>query len=92
MSVYTFKRRRDTNEIHIFEGEYADNGVNCTVPRLSICRGMNQTDGESLRTYTIEDQTQIFCSCNEEDVARLNAAKIGREVCGTCVSHLYESY
>lgn len=90
--VYTFKRRTDTDEIHFFEGEWTEKEGECTVPIRSICQKMTRGSGTSLRLYTLDSVEKINCSCNEEDLARLNAAKIGREVCGTCVSHLYKSY
>lgn len=38
-----------------------------------------------------ESKGNLF-TCATEQEARGKIAEIGRKVCGTCVSHLYESY
>ena len=80
MAVYTFKKRKDGKEIHIFQGEMTST-YQCSVPTLSHCKKMNQSDGD-----------QVENGCQSESDARYTAAKLGRQVCGTCVSHLYTDY
>jgi hypothetical protein len=91
MTVYTFKKIEDTNEIHIFRGEM-NNDNTCSVASNSICQKVMRSETVSLKRHRISSSETIYCSCNEEHTARLNAAKIGREVCGVCVSHLYTTY
>lgn len=81
--VYTLLRKKGTGELHLFEGRITqtDPSIRCSVSQYSICEGMNRDEKES----------QKF-GCKTEDVARRRTAEIGREVCGTCVSHLYETY
>lgn len=31
-------------------------------------------------------------TCENENGARMKVAEIGRQVCGDCISHLYETY
>ena len=38
-----------------------------------------------------ESSGNVF-ACQSEDEARLECAKKGRQVCGICISHLYETY
>jgi len=80
MSVYTFKKRKNGKEIHIFQGEMTSL-THCSVPALSHCKKMNQVDGD-----------QVENGCRSETDARNIAAKLGRPVCGICVSHLYSDY
>jgi hypothetical protein len=80
MKTYTLKKKVDTEEYHLFEGKMVDNN-RCTVPSESICQKM-QSKG----------QPESVFACLDEDAARLRCAKIGRKVCGICVSHLYESF
>lgn len=77
--VYTLKEKKGTKELHLFESVLTPNG--CKSKVLSICKKMKSSDGVS----------DIF-ACENEEFARAKSAKIGREVCGTCISHLYTSY
>ena len=83
MKAYTLKEHKDSGELHLFEGEmYVNNpDYKCSSASKSICKKMNKS--ESKRNHF---------SCTTEQNARERIAKIGRKVCGTCVSHLYESY
>jgi hypothetical protein len=80
MTVYSLKKKKDTEEHHIFEGEWTDNETprHCSVEVHSICN--KATRGES---------DFIGKSCMSEDGMRKAAAVLGRAVCGICVSHLY---
>ena len=78
-SAYTLKKMSETDECHLFKGEFTDDG--CTSKRESICKGMNKTDSSG----------NVF-TCKDENAARLACAKKGRVVCGVCVSSLYATY
>jgi len=77
--AYTLKKKKGTDELHLFNGSFTDN--NCTSGSESICKKMKKS----------ESSGNIF-NCQDEDKARIRCAKKGRGVCGICVSHLYESY
>ena len=79
-NAYSFKKKNNTNEIHIFEGKFTIDG--CNANSESICKKMKSNDGEWLNNNT----------CLNEQQARENAAKIGKNVCGICVSHLYTTF
>lgn len=82
MKAYTLKKRGDTEEYHLFEGNLL--GVkkcDTNLVKESICKMMSidQNDGN------------IF-TCEDEDQARFRIAEIGKQVCGVCTSHLYANY
>lgn len=79
MKAYTLKIKENTNEYHLFEGEMSTNS--CTSKNQSICEKMKKN----------ESSGNVF-QCKDENEARTRCAKLGREVCGTCVSHLYTTY
>jgi hypothetical protein len=79
MKAYTLKEKKDTNEYHLFEGDFTPDG--CTSSNLSICEKMKKSESEK----------NIF-ACKDEKVARIKCAEQGRKVCGVCVSHLYTTY
>lgn len=80
MKAYTLKEMKDTGELHLFEGEMQPDG-RCSSENYSICGKMSKS----------ESAKNVF-ACLDEDDARMRCAEIGRDVCGICVSHLYESY
>lgn len=80
MKAYTLKRKIDTEEYHLFEGDFTNNG-NCNSNKISICKKM----------YKVESDGNAF-TCFNEDQARKRIAEIGRPVCGVCSSHLYITY
>ena len=79
MKAYTLKEKKDTNEYHLFEGDFTPDG--CTSGSFSICEKMKKS----------ESKKNIF-TCKTEDEARVKCAEQGRKVCGVCVSHLYTTY
>lgn len=83
MKAYSLKKRKDTAEFHLFEGEFLSDKTKCNthLTKKSVCKEMNQNESEK----------NIFV-CQDENQARLHCAEKGREVCGTCVSHLYTTY
>ena len=76
MKAYTLKRKKNTEEYHLFEGDFSQEP--CTSKNLSICKKMDKS----------ESQGNAFTCFNEEQ-ARKQIAEIGRSVCGVCTSHLY---
>lgn len=78
--AYSFINDDETDERHIFEGNFSGNS--CTAPDKSICKKTTKNEG-SWKTSEM---------CLDEDKARKKAAEIGRDVCGICVSHLYTTY
>ncbi|EEY5915255.1 hypothetical protein QTU87_000945 [Escherichia coli] len=83
MKAYTLKENKDSGELHLFEGDMypKDSEYKCNSKAKSICKKMDKSDSKENRF-----------TCTTEQEAREKIAKIGRKVCGTCVSHLYESY
>ena len=79
-TAYTLKRKNETEELHLFEGEFTE-ADKCTSGFKSICGMMAKADSSG----------NIF-ACLDENDARIECAKLGRKVCGVCVSHLYATY
>ncbi len=79
MDAYTLKKRKDTNELHLFKGKMTEEG--CTSKQISICEKMDKSESVGNRF-----------ACKTEEEARKKCAEIGRNVCGICVSHLYANY
>lgn len=73
--VYALNLLRDKEEFHLFEYDYPEEGM----PAKSVCEKMDVRD----RSNT------VFVDKDEEE-ARLGCAKVGRRMCGVCISHLYE--
>lgn len=81
MKAYTLKQKQNTQELHLFEGEMQENG-SCTSASKSLCKKMLSQEQIGENVFT----------CKSESEARQKCASLGKVVCGTCVSHLYESY
>lgn len=83
MKAYTLKKHRETEELHIFEGVMTPDHPDhrCTSDSSSICEKMKKSQSEK----------NIF-ACATEQQARDKSAKLGRSVCGICVSHLYADF
>ena len=79
MKAYTLKQKKDTEEYHLFEGDFSIEP--CTSQNESVCR-------EMIKSESIANRFQCF----NEQQARTEIAKIGRQVCGVCTSHLYTAY
>ena len=82
-TCYTLKEHNTTGELHLFKGQITmtDPELKCTSAQWSECGKMNKNDSAKNKF-----------ACQKEDEARLKCAKIGRAVCGTCVSTLYTTY
>lgn len=80
MISYTFKKHKVTGEHHIFEGTFLPPGSDpiCDIGAKSVCRKVDHEDADFVRL-----------NCFKEQPAREAGAKLGRTLCGTCISHLY---
>ncbi len=82
MKAYTLKKRKETEEYHLFKGDFlGSKKCNTNLVKTSICKMMNIDENEG----------NIF-TCEDEDHSRLKIAEIGKQVCGVCTSHLYTTY
>lgn len=80
VDAYILKQKKETEELHLFRGTFtAEN--RCTSEAISICGKMQKSESAGNKF-----------ACKTEDEARRECADIGRQVCGICVSHLYETY
>lgn len=77
--LYTLRLSNKNEEYHIFISEQEEK---CMVETISICNKLTYDGSKTFNKY----------SCKTEDEMRNIVCKIGRKVCGTCVSHLYETY
>ena len=78
--LYSLTKRKDTQEYHIFLNK--KKGETCQfVEKQSICTRMEASQSDGHRFV-----------CRDEKYTRAECAKLGREVCGTCVSHLYADF
>lgn len=78
--AYSLLEIESTGEIHIYEGKFTPD--RCDAKDFPICNKISRRD----------NKVKTIKTCLNEEEARKKAASIGRIVCGTCVSHLYESY
>jgi len=79
MDAYTLKKKKGTEEYHLFKGRMTEEG--CTSDQVSLCGKMDKSDTGG----------NIF-ACEEEDSARKKCAKTGRNVCSECISRFYTIY
>lgn len=79
--AYSFHKFEDSGETHIFEGTFTGEDT-CNISYVSICKKVDKRVDEVVKVK----------SCLNEQQARIRAANIGRKTCGTCVSHLYDTY
>jgi len=79
MIAYTLKKKKGTEEYHLFDGRMTAEG--CTSKQISVCGKMDK-----------EESSGNEFSCEEEDSARKRCAKIGKKVCVDCIGHFYTSY
>lgn len=81
MDAFTLKQHNETGELHLFKGTMTPGENKCSSAVWSECRKMKKVDSGG---------NQFACAT--EDEARLKIARIGRPVCGVCVSTLYTTY
>jgi hypothetical protein len=80
--AYTLKKRKDSEEYHLFEGNLLGiKKCDTNLVKESICKMMS-----------IDENDGNIFTCEYEDQARIKIAKIGEQVCGVCTSHLYANY
>ena len=77
MQNYSIRKKKSTAEYHIHLAKPL--GTQCEVQIKSLC---NKSTFEESESKT---------SCEREEEIRMSAARIGREMCGTCVSFMYET-
>ena len=82
-TTYSIKKRSDTEELHLFEGQLnpPNSETKCTSESNSICGKMKWEKG-----------TAGFSCETDEKTVRQKCAEMGRKVCGICVSSLYADY
>ncbi len=82
MTVYTIRVSNESNEHHIYEGEWIPESEpkSCSNKLKSICQKALRSESKLLGKTT---------NCMGEQAARNRAAELGRKVCGVCVSSLY---
>jgi len=82
MTVYTIRKKKDSEEHHIFEAEWIPDSDprSCSSDLKSICQKLGRGHSAAIGANT---------NCMTEGKARREAATLGRVVCGICVSHLY---
>ncbi|QDG94780.1 hypothetical protein NIBR502774_18875 (plasmid) [Rhizobium sp. NIBRBAC000502774] len=78
MELFALETRKGTGEKHLFLDKKV-NGECRSDSAISICRKMNRSEAS-------------ITHCASPQLARAECAKIGRSVCGSCVSHLYTTY
>ena len=76
-------RFKDGKEGHIFKSQKLT-GYGCNIEELSICEKMKRQDNKINKDFEIFD-------CETEQAARDKCAKIGRLMCGICISDLYKT-
>ncbi|MGH1386663.1 hypothetical protein [Kordia sp.] len=76
-NVYILRERKSNGELHLFVASPTEENE-CRAQQKSVCGQMD-----------IEEDSLTVFSCQPEERARTQCAKIGRNVCTTCVSHLY---
>ncbi len=76
-NVYILRAHEDSGEMHLFLASKTQEDE-CRSQQKSICGKMD-----------IEEDSLTVFSCQPEERARTQCAKIGRNVCTTGVSHLY---
>lgn len=79
--AYSFMKYGQTGEIHIFEGLFHLD-KSCDANTESVCKKIKLHQGK-----WYDDAI-----CLNDKKARKVAAKLGKEVCGECVSRLYTAY
>lgn len=82
MKAYTLKKKEETEEYHLFEGNLLGiKKCDTNLVKESICK-----------MISIDENGGNIFTCEDEDQARLKIAEIGKQVCGVCTSHLYANY
>ena len=56
MKAYTLKKKKDTEEYHLFEGDFTDS-PNCNSNQLSICKKMDKVESEG-NSFTCYNENQ----------------------------------
>ena len=78
--LFTLLEKNNTNEFHLFESQK-------DIQNQCIPNGVKSICGK----MTLREKKSTKFTCHDEDKARVRCAIIGKDVCGTCVSHLYSN-
>jgi hypothetical protein len=79
MPLYSLIKRKDTDELHLFNSRSTSEG--CKAEQCSICQKMK-----------LYEMGEVIFACKDENETRKECAKLGRKVCGVCASNLYATY
>lgn len=77
--AYSYRKRSNSNEWHIFEGNFTSAG-GCNPMQLSLCGRVNQVD--------YRDEWVSGAICISHDEALHAAGMLGSGVCSTCLREL----
>ena len=75
--VYILRERKETGELHLFLANPTEENE-CRSQEKSICGRMS-----------IDEKSRTIFSCQPKDRARIQCAKLTKNICTTCVSYLY---
>lgn len=78
-TVYILREHKETGVMHLFLASKTGEDE-CYSKEKSICGKMN-----------IEDTSRTIFSCQPENSARKQCAKVGKPVCSKCVGYLYNT-
>jgi len=78
-NVYILREHKESEEMHLFLASKTEE-YGCHSQQKSICGKMD-----------IEEDSKTIFSCQPENSARKQCAKVGKNVCSTCVGYLYEN-
>ncbi|WP_298423131.1 hypothetical protein [uncultured Kordia sp.] len=78
-NVYILRAHEDSGEMHLFLALKTQEDE-CRSQQKSICGKMD-----------IEEDSITIFSCQPENSARKQCAKVGKQVCSKCVSYLYNN-
>ncbi|WP_046756074.1 hypothetical protein [Kordia jejudonensis] len=77
--VYILREHIDSGEMHLFLASKTKEDE-CYAKQKSICGKMDA-----------DDASKTIFSCQPENSARKQCAKVGKQVCSKCISYLYDN-
>ncbi len=78
-NVYILREQKESGEMHLFLASKTEEDE-CRSQEKSICGKMN-----------IQENSRTIFSCQPENSARKQCAKVGKQVCSKCVGYLYDN-
>ena len=100
---YSMMKHKKTEEIHIFDDNMNLVQKEMKLDQISVCKEVDKSDCSSINVNVGKaglaygkakfgwQQSPIYCSGLTEEEVHFIASIRGRKVCGTCLSHLYET-